>query len=185
MGVVMHDWRTDLTAVLPHFFGAASATVPDRAIARRTCAIECGPGWAAIVDSCCVRIAATLEERERFRFASIQSRDGVLRIRWGGRLTPAGEAAVRSAIDLAEARSMYVCELCGNRGRRFRADGAVATRCPDHAAGAPAFSDAMDDVHLIQVTVKGRLRVVVGARYDFAGDRFVEIDDVSSLRREA
>jgi hypothetical protein len=36
------------------------------------------------------------------------------------------------------------------------------------------------------VTVKGRLRVVVGARYDFETDAFVEIDDVSVLsRREA
>ncbi|ACE99659.1 hypothetical protein IP86_17495 [Rhodopseudomonas sp. AAP120] len=80
---------------------------------------------------------------------------------------------------------MCVCELCGARGRRYRAEDTVATRCRDHAEGAPAFSAAMENVHLIQVTVKGRLRVVVGARYDFDTDAFVEIDDVADLRREA
>jgi hypothetical protein len=39
---------------------------------------------------------------------------------------------------------------------------------------------------LTQLTVRGRLRVVVAARYDFDTDAFVEIGDVSVLsRREA
>jgi len=176
-GVLQHDdWRTDLTSVLPDFFCRPG---------RAACPIECGPGWAMVVDRLCVRIAAAMEDRERFRFESIGSCDGALRIRWAGRLSAASEAAVRAAIDLAEARSMCVCETCGARGKRFRADGVLAASCPDHADGVPAFSAAMENVHLIQVTIKGRLRVVVGARYDFDTDAFVEIDDVAALRREA
>jgi hypothetical protein len=180
--MVLRDWRSELREILPEFFGTL-AKPGGNAPARPACVPNCGPGWAAVVDRCCVRIAAALQDNERFRFESIGSHDGALRIRWGGRLSASGEAAVRAAIDLAEARSMCVCELCGARGRRFRADGALATRCPDHAEGVPAFSAAMEGVHLIQVTVKGRLRVVVGARYVFESDAFVEIDDVRDLDR--
>ncbi|OSI65046.1 hypothetical protein BSZ21_21945 [Bradyrhizobium canariense] len=170
------DWRADLASILPDFF-----TRPG----RDPCVPECGPGWAAVVDRCCVRIAAALEPRESFRFESIEQSQGALRIRWGGRLSAASEAAVRTAIDLAEARSLCVCELCGLRGKLFRAEGVLATRCPGHAEGVPARSPGMEQVHLIRVTVKGRLRVVVGARYDFGTDAFVEIDDVRTLGREA
>jgi hypothetical protein len=176
---VLRDWRTELREILPDFF---SSPAPARAV----CAIECGPGWAFVVDRCCVRIAAALLDGERFRFESIRQKQGALRISWGGRLSPASEAAVRSAIDLAEARSVCVCELCGARGKLFRVDDVLATRCPDHAEGVPAGSPEMANVHLTQVTVKGRLRVVVGARYDFETDAFVEIDDLRALSlREA
>lgn len=166
------DWRADLASILPDFFARPG---------RAPCLPECGPGWAGAVDRCCVRIAAALEPREFFHFESIGSCDGALRIRWGGRLSAATEAAVRAAIDLAEARSLCVCELCGTRGRLFRADGTLATRCPEHAEGVPARSPGMEHVHLIQVTVKGRLRVVIGARYVFESDAFVEIDDLDDL----
>jgi hypothetical protein len=176
MSVVSSDWQTELRELLPDFFSSAG---------RPPCPIECGPGWSMVLDRCCVRIAAALEDRESFRFESIRSADGALRIRWAGRLSAASEAAVRSAIDLAEARSMCVCELCGARGRLYRADGVLATRCADHAEGSPARSPSMGNVHLIQVPVVGRLRTVVGARYDYSTDAFVEIDDLCSLRREA
>jgi hypothetical protein len=182
MGVELRDWRAELMATLPDFFSSKpepGGTAP----ARPPCPIDCGPGWAFVVDRCCVRIAAALQDGERFFFESIKQRQGALRITWGGRLTAASEAAVRSAVDLAEARSMCVCELCGARGKLFRADDVLAARCPDHAAGVPARTPGMANVHLTQVTVKGRLRVVVGARYDFETDAFVEIDDVGTLAR--
>lgn len=58
----------------------------------------------------CVRIVAALQENEHFRFERIRERQGALRINWDGRLTAASEAAVRSAVDVAEARSICVCE---------------------------------------------------------------------------
>jgi hypothetical protein len=78
-GILLRDWRTELTEILPDFF----APVPkpgNAAPARPVCTIECGPGWADVVDRLCVRIAATLQDRERFRFASIRQREGALRI---------------------------------------------------------------------------------------------------------
>jgi len=114
-GVVPRDWRAELQDILPDFFDPPSGG----GRVRPACPIDCGPGWAAVVDRCCVRIAAALEDRERFYFESIRERQGALRISWGGRLSAASEAAVRSAIDLAEARSVCVCEICGARGRRY------------------------------------------------------------------
>jgi len=180
MAGVVRDWRQQLQETIPAFFAP-------RPGARRSgpCTPACGEGWCCVVDRLCVRIASTLEEGETFRFESIEQRDGALRVRWGGRLSAASEAAVRTAVDLAEARSVSVCELCGARGKLFRAEDVLATRCAEHAEGVPARSPGMENVHLIQVTVKGRLRVVVGARYHFDTDAFVEIDDVATLRAEA
>jgi hypothetical protein len=174
--MVRRDWRTELREILPHFFAPAprpGGTAP----ARPACPIECGPGWAFVVDRCCVRIAAALQFGENFRFESIRQRQGALRIHWGGRLSAASEAAVRAAVDLAEARSVCVCEMCAARGKLYRADEVLATRCADHAEGVPAVRSEMENVHLTQVTVRGRLRVVVAARYDFETDAFVRIDD--------
>jgi hypothetical protein len=70
------DWRADLASILPDFFARPG---------RAPCVPECGPGWAGVVDRCCVRIAAALEDRESFRFESIGSCDGSLRMRWAGR----------------------------------------------------------------------------------------------------
>lgn len=183
-GVVAQDWRAELRDILPDFFGPPPR--PDGATpGRPPCVPECGPGWAGVVDRCCVRIAAALQFGESFRFESIRVSQGALRIRWGGRLSAASEAAVRAAIDLAEARSVCVCETCGARGRLYRVDDLLATRCADHAEGVPAVRPEMEDVHLTQVTVRGRLRVVVAARYVFESDAFVRIDeaDVPSSQR--
>lgn len=180
MACVVHDWRLQLRETVPDFFAPAPGTRRSRPVLP-----DCGAGWCCIVDRLCVRIAAALEEGESFRFASIGQQDGALRVRWGGRLSAASEAAVRSAIDLAEARSLCICELCGARGKLFRADGVLATRCPEHAEGVPARSLGMEQVHLIQVPVVGRLRTIVGVRYHFETDAFVEIDDVAALREGA
>lgn len=183
--LVRDDWKTELRDILPDFFGPP----PDRhgaAASRPGCVPECGDGWAVVVDRCCVRIAAALQYGESFRFESIRAHQGALRIRWGGKLSAASEAAVRAAVDLAEARSVCVCETCGARGRLYRADGVLATRCPDHAEGVPAVPPELENVHLTQVTVRGRLRVVVAARYVFESDAFVRVDDAETVgRREA
>ncbi|MCA1542016.1 hypothetical protein I6F18_18820 [Bradyrhizobium sp. NBAIM32] len=179
------DWKSDLRDILPDFFGAPPGP-GGAASARPVCVPECGLGWAGVVDRCCVRIAAALQFGESFRFESIRAHQGALRIRWGGKLSAASEAAVRAAIDLAEARSVCVCERCGARGRVYRSDGVLAARCADHAEGVLALRPEMENVHLTQVTVRGRLRVVVAARYDYDTDSFVRIDDAATLeRREA
>ncbi|ACE99660.1 hypothetical protein Rpal_1118 [Rhodopseudomonas palustris TIE-1] len=71
------DRRDQLTSVLPAFFAGPG---------RPDCPIECGPGWAMVLDRLCVRIAATLADRESFRFERIRSFRGALLVgeRGGG-----------------------------------------------------------------------------------------------------
>jgi hypothetical protein len=163
-GVVQRDWGFELLEAVPDFFG------PLQLPGRPACLPECGPGWRPILDLCCLRIAAALLDHERFRFERIRERQGALRILWGGRLSAKSEAAVREAVDLAEARSTCVCELCGAEGRLYLADGVLSTRCVGHARGAPA---RRENIHLTRKTIRGRLRVLVACRYDAESDSFV------------
>jgi hypothetical protein len=174
-GVVQRDWRFELRETLPDFFDAPPVPrqVPPT---RPVCLPECGPGWRGIIDRCCVRIGTALLEREHFHFERIRERQGALRIYWGGRLTAASEAVVREAVDLAEARSICVCELCGAEGRLYRADGVLMTRCVRHARGGPVARPGTQNLHLRQKTITGRLRVVVASRYDPETDSFLDID---------
>ncbi|HEV7600121.1 MAG TPA: hypothetical protein VGO49_07655 [Bradyrhizobium sp.] len=182
-GVVQRDWRFELRETLPDFFDpppVAGGKPPRRPI----CLPECGPGWRGIIDRCCVRIGAALLDRERFRFERIRERQGALRIYWGGRLAAASEAVVREAVDLAEARSICVCELCGAEGRLYRADAVLMSRCVRHAQGGPAAPPGLQNLHLRQKTITGRLRVVVACRYDPETDAFLDIDACASAPEE-
>jgi hypothetical protein len=126
---------------------------------------------------CEIGIAAALLDHESFYFEQIRERRRVLRIYWGGRLSPATEAAVREAIDLAEARSQCVCGLCSGGGRLYQCAGVLMTRCGGHAQGSPVpVRRGFEDVHLTQKVVKDSIRVVVSRRYDPELDSFVELD---------
>jgi hypothetical protein len=182
-GVVQRDWRFEFRETLPDFFDPPPVE-GGKPPTRPVCLPECGPGWRGIMDRCCARIGAVLLERERFRFERIRERQGALRIYWGGRLTAASEAVVREAVDLAEARSICVCELCGGEGRLQRADGVLMTRCVRHAQGGPVARLDLQNLHLRQKTITGRLRVVVACRYDSETDSFLDIDACASAPEE-
>ncbi|HVV41968.1 MAG TPA: hypothetical protein VHC94_12985 [Nitrobacter sp.] len=164
---VVQDWRIDLAEARPEFF----APRPDR-----PCVPECGPGWRGVIERCCIRIDAALQDGERFRFERMREVQGSLRISWGGRLSAATEAAVREAVDLTEARSQCVCELCGKDGRAYRCEGNVATRCTEHRRGTPvAVRAGFENLHLRQKLIARRARVVVASLYDPDRDRFVDL----------
>jgi hypothetical protein len=137
----------------------------------------CGEGWRAVFDLCRDRIAAALDAYGgSLRFESVGEVDGAMRIVWSGILPPLAATAVREAVDLAEARSVCVCGVCGEPGRLHRWAGVLATRCPVHARGVRALTPDREDLHLRQLTIGGRIGVVVASRYDFASDSFVDLD---------
>jgi hypothetical protein len=172
-GVLNQDWRTELAMAVPEFFVARPG--------RLACVPACGAGWGWIIDRCAFRIGAALEDRETFYFERIREHQGSLRIYWGGRLSAAGEAAVREAIDLGEAASQCFCELCGAPGRLYRCDDAFRTRCAGHAEGAPVpIRPGFKNLHLRQKFVTGRVRVVVRSRYEPDLDRFIDLDPTGS-----
>lgn len=137
----------------------------------------CGPGWREIIERACERIAAVLTDREQFYFERIWERGGSLRFSWGGRLSAKSEAEVRLAIDLAEARSLCFCELCGAEARLYRDNFDDLTRCDAHAQGEPApVRRGFENLHLRHKTIAGRIRTVVVSKYDPETDAFVDAD---------
>jgi hypothetical protein len=165
------DWRFQLKAKHPHFFCKHPLD------SKFGCKFQCGPGWCDIIERACVRIAAVLAGREQFRFEEIRERNGELRMYWGGWLTARSEAAVRYAIDLAQARSRCICEVCGDTGR-LRRDGDVRKTCCDlHAQGeAVPVSTEFKNLHLAQKWTIGRQWTMVIRRYDPKSDDFTELD---------
>lgn len=175
-GVLRWDERIGLAATFPDFFAPPPG--------RPACVTECGAGWDGIVERCAARIDAALEDRESFRFERIRELQGSLRIHWGGRLSAASEAAVREAVDLAEARSQCFCELCGARGGAYRCEGIVSTRCLEHRRGTPvAVRPGLENMHLRQKLVAGRARVVVRSVYDPDRDCFVDLGCEAEVAR--
>jgi hypothetical protein len=165
------EWPIRLAMAYPEFFQ------PLRQRSAIECLPECGAGWSDIIEHACVRIGEVLIERERFRFERIKERNGALRIYWGGKLSAKSEAAVRGAIDLAEARSLCFCELCGAQGRLHRDGAILATRCDLHARGeAVPVRPGFENLHLTQKMVVGRQWTVVIRRYDPASDAFIDFD---------
>jgi hypothetical protein len=170
------DWREGLMRSYPNFFPRLS---------RGSALPRCGSGWRDIIERCCVRIADAISARESFRFERIVERQGTLRLYWGGRLSAPSEASVRLAIDLAEARSECVCDVCGAPGCRHRNNETFVTRCADHARGdrmkaKPGF----ENMHLRQKVISGRARVVVCSFYDFARDAFIDVEPFGVEVRE-
>jgi hypothetical protein len=169
MGIELNqDWRTELAMSVPEFFVRPG---------RLACVAECAAGWGWLIDRCAFRIDAVLGDRESFYFERIRSHQGALRIYWGGRLSAGGQAAVREAVDLAEAASHCYCELCGAPARLYRCEGVFLTRCAAHAEGTPVpIRPEYKNLHLRQKFVTGRVTVVVSSRYDPQLDRFIDLD---------
>lgn len=180
MSGVIGNWRLELVELHRELFQPADYPAAVQG------SPECGAGWRPIIDRCCFRIGSAVQDHESFRFEQIRERQGSLRIYWGGRLSAVTEAAVREAIDLAEARSLCVCELCGGEGRLHRAGAVLMTRCGQHAEGNPVpVRKGYENVHLTQEVITGRLRVVVCRRYDPEIDAFIDLDTPSLAAKEA
>ncbi|WOH80581.1 hypothetical protein RX327_33230 [Bradyrhizobium sp. BEA-2-5] len=111
---------------------------------------ECGPGWRDLID----------------RY-------------WTGRRSPESSALVDEAIDLAEARSVCSCEICGEAGV-LRTGGWLTTRCDLHAEErAPAeVRPGFENVHILRYGL-GAQRQITGRRYDRETDAFVDVDAAS------
>ncbi|MCA1529456.1 hypothetical protein [Bradyrhizobium yuanmingense] len=135
-----------------------------------------GDGWQRLLERACRRIRASLGEEGRpFKLISIAEKYGSLRVQWEGRLSPAAAQRVEEAVDLAEARSMTTCEICGRRGA-LHAGGWLVVRCDDHAEGRPAvaFEQGFENLHVERRLVGGR--IVASYRfYDRDADRFVGV----------
>jgi hypothetical protein len=175
---IWSDWPNRLVRTYPELFGPLSQKAAKGRLQ------ECGTGRGEIVERMCARINAVLTERERFHFERVGDRNGALRVYWGGKLSAKSEAAIRGAIDLAEARSLCFCEHCGLEGRLYRDGEALATRCDHHAQGERvSVRLEFKNLHLTQKMTAARQWMVVIRRYDPQSDTFIDPDPADAEER--
>src|SRR5688572_30797422 len=86
--------------------------------------IQCGPGWASLYDP-----LIELCNKAGVEITQIKEKFGGLR--FYTRQTPSPE--LKAAIDLAEGLSVFMCEDCGQAGKRRSDNGWIHTLCDAHA----------------------------------------------------
>jgi hypothetical protein len=170
MGVV-RDWRVKLVEAYPDLFHLVPGDPPS------TQGIpEVDSGWRDLVERTCARIRAAVQtDGGTFHATQIKAKFGTLRFYWEGALSPAAEAKVEEAINLAKARSACTCEICGEEGRLYGPRW-LATRCAAHAEGRPPveIESRLQNVH-IEERIVGERREVRSRRYDRATDSFIDL----------
>lgn len=171
MTSVVHDWRLELVESYPDLFHPVGD--PPACVGWP----EVCDGWRDLLERACARIrAAVLASGGTFHATQIKEKYGTLRFYWDGALSPAADAQVEEAIDLAEARSACTCEICGEEGR-LHGPGWLTTRCAAHAEGRRPveIKPGLENIHVVQRIV-GKRREVTCRRYDRATASFIDVD---------
>lgn len=89
---------------------------------------ECGDGWYDLIDTLCLQLQfATKNGAPQVVASQVKEKFGVLRFYTRGQ-----NDNQEGMIELAEAMSARLCEVCGNRGRIVK-NRWLRTRCPLHA----------------------------------------------------
>lgn len=159
-------WQSDLMLRYPQLFHGMGYP-------------EVGDGWQDLIERAVARIATAVAGGPAgsiVRIVQIKEKYGTLRLYYEARKLPTKIlAAVREAIDLAEARSACTCEECGAEGRLYDRGGWYLTRCANHAAGEPVpVRPGWENLLVRQTFEHGKLRVVICCRYDREHDKFVD-----------
>lgn len=101
--------------------------------------IWCRDGWFDLVDTLCAQLrGTTLQGLPQVTSWQVREKLGGLRFH----VQPIPERFQHGMIKLAEAMSLHICDLCGNRGklRGLEGDadrGGMRTRCDVHADTQP------------------------------------------------
>lgn len=87
-----------------------------------------GPGWAGLMEVLCERLQHDADHgRLAVQITQAKEKWGELSVNYMG-----GDVHSDGLIDMAEAMSAHVCELCGNPGK-LEEGPAFRTRCREHA----------------------------------------------------
>jgi hypothetical protein len=179
MSDVLLDWRSLLVADHPRLFGTI-VRVEGEEGALLGCAgwPNVGPGWRQILERLCRRVEAAIASEPAATFAFVQIKEKFGRLRayqQSSRLSSAAELAVDTARELAEARSAFICEVCGRRGHLWDDHGWYRTACDDHGQGRPlAPKPGRAGIEISRHYV-GNRSFVTARRYDFDRDAFTSI----------
>lgn len=177
-GLVIQDWRTRLVHDHPALFPDARLVDLSDGPALTASGWPSVPdGWRHIIEVLCRRLdAAASDTLDRaVTVVDMKEKWGQLQVSismYG--LDEEAGATATYAVDLAEARSAHVCELCGRPGRLSVRAGWYATRCESDAFGFVPLRPRGRDVEVSSRFVDGRL-VRSGRRYLPAADAFVPV----------
>lgn len=159
--------------------GWRSALVAKHPDALKIAYPEVGDGWRDLVERAVSRIAAAVRglSLRSVEIVQIKQKFGGIRIYWHARRLPDSVVArIEEAVDLAEARSLTTCEVCGEQGRPWDDHGWLSTCCERHGRGRPLLGRAKDDViERYAVDSGGRRRLISRRRYDRARDAFIDL----------
>jgi hypothetical protein len=177
-GLVIRDWQTRLVNDHPRVF-------PDARLVQTLDgpALACSgwpdvpEGWRTIVETVCRRLEQAVAAEPEAELAVLD-----IKQKWGGlRLlvastTVGAEAhdAITLAVDLAEARSICVCEQCGRPGRLAEQSGWYATRCEEHSEGFAPVRARDPNLQVTTRFVDGQ-PVQTARRYVGTTDSFVAV----------
>lgn len=101
-------------------------------IFEREPAFECGDGWFDLIDTLCGLLQAVTERGGPQVVAQqVKEKFGGLRFYTAGVNDEQDEM-----IELAEAMSQRICDVCGNQGKVY-SQGWVGTRCAAHGPEKP------------------------------------------------
>lgn len=134
--------------------------------------LECNDGWKQLLEDFFSVVDRELPADAFFHLRQIKEKLGSLRIYFDleGDIPAEAETVIRDACDRAEARSHYICEQCGQRGRLSNRRGYLTTVCPDHTEVRGIMAVPCDD-HPVMIGSKDGWQ-----RYDFDLDTFVETE---------
>jgi hypothetical protein len=167
------DWRIDLMRAHPRLF-EIMPDEPERSFGYPLCEA----GWRDILERFCTRIETALHDGETFEFVRIKQKFGILRVDWDGEVSGETRLIIGAAINLAVARSACTCEICGVEGRLYSRRGWLATRCAEHAAGAPVpVRPGFENARFLRRT-PGTANMYY-ARYDRETDTLTEVSPPS------
>ena len=97
--------------------------------------IGCLPGWLDLIDELCHTLKNHLDthpELPPIQVRQVKEKFGGLRFYYSG-----GDAVCRDAVDRAQARSLSICEVCGQPGALMGGDW-LCVRCVDHIHWSPS-----------------------------------------------
>lgn len=167
------DWRRALMDKHAHLF---SSIEDGRLVTRGYPAV--GDGWRELLERTIERIAAAVggEPDASVVILQIKEKFGGIRIYHQSKnASRAFDDKVTEAVDLAEARSLTTCDVCGAEGKLRDKVGWYFTRCDEHAEGAAVAGLVNARLYVNYQMRDGELCVVGRRRYDRALDLFIEL----------
>jgi hypothetical protein len=175
-GLVIRGWRTRVVHDHPRLFPntrlVQTANGPDLSCSGWP---DVPDGWRAIIETACKRLQTAVadEPQAELAISDMKEKFGGLRLDVSCLdLGAAAQEAVSLAVDLAEARSTHICDVCGRRGRWSVRGGWYATRCEEHADGYAPVQGRNLDLQVITRFAGGE-PVSTARRYDSNTDTFV------------